>query len=614
MTQPDNAKRPFKLHLPGLLKVLAEHLYSTKKVALRELIQNAHDSCNRRAVEAPDRYYRPVVKISTDPERELLIIEDNGSGLTEEEINDYLSTIGRSYTRELTERLSIMSPEKASELIGQFGLGFLSAFLIATEVRVISKSHKADSQAVQWLSSGDEYYEVSAAERSEIGTRLEITVKASAAFVFQEQVLIDTVRQYADFLPIPILVGLDKTPVNLMTPPWEASDPEQAAQNYIERTFNTQPITIIQLHDQTIDLGHDTMVIPLSGFLFVPPYTVGSIREYGDLNVYIKRMFIRERERDLMPPWARFVRGVVDCPYLQPTASREGIHQDDTFLLVQQAIETQLVHHLTKIADEDPLTWRKIVRGHTDVIVSWAIADQKFFEKIADIVTIRTSRGNLTITEYLKLTDNTLYFVKHKLGSLQEQLLAEGHDVPVIDGSYSVMPIFLEIYAASRKGVKLVQLDGESEQLMRSVSEDDYGDLLNFYRQRGIRARMMHFKPIDVPAIMHYPQDAEFIMETREALDAGELPGPLAGLVSDYLDGMAATEEDLKGTLYINAGCSLIQVLTENPPETTSRDAVLILLYQVARLFAGRTLTASDATAAFRESVKALEGLLGKKA
>ena len=172
----DTEKRPFKLHLPGLLKVLAEHLYSTKKVALRELIQNAHDSCVRRSVEQPDNFYRPRIKISTDRERELLIIEDNGSGLTEADISEYLSTIGRSYTRELTERLSILSPEKASELIGQFGLGFLSAFLIASEVRVITKSHKEGSSAVQWRSSGDEYYEVTPADYDQIGTRLELTI------------------------------------------------------------------------------------------------------------------------------------------------------------------------------------------------------------------------------------------------------------------------------------------------------------------------------------------------------------------------------------------------------------------------------------------------------
>ncbi len=130
-------RQRFNLHLPGLLKVLAEHLYSSKKVGIRELIQNAHDSCVRRKIEAGETSYRPRIDISLDAQKRLVVIRDNGNGLTAEEIETYLSTIGRGYTRELRERLSLYSPTEAAELIGQFGLGFLSAFLLAGEVTLV---------------------------------------------------------------------------------------------------------------------------------------------------------------------------------------------------------------------------------------------------------------------------------------------------------------------------------------------------------------------------------------------------------------------------------------------------------------------------------------------
>ena len=113
----DVTRQSFKLHLPGLLKVLAEHLYSNKQVAIRELIQNAHDSCLRRAVEGKEAHYRPRITIAADGERQVLTISDNGCGLTAEEIDAYLATIGRSYTRELRDRLSMLSWEEASRLI-----------------------------------------------------------------------------------------------------------------------------------------------------------------------------------------------------------------------------------------------------------------------------------------------------------------------------------------------------------------------------------------------------------------------------------------------------------------------------------------------------------------
>lgn len=604
-------RHPFKLHLPGLLKVLAEHLYSTKKVALRELIQNAHDSCIRRSVEGKEPHYRPRIRISVNSARDVLTISDNGSGLSASDIEQYLSTIGRSYTRELNEKLSLLSPDYASELIGQFGLGFLSAFLIAAEVKLITRSMQPDSEAIEWRSVGDEHYETSAGTRTDVGTTIEIQVKPSAAFLLQEQTLLETVRQYADFLPIPIYVGNDPTPVNLMTPPWEAITPEQAMMEYVERAYNhMQPLCIMPLKDEVIDLGHDTMIVPLNGFLFVPPVSTASVNEYGDLRVFIRRMYICDGERELLPPWARFVRGVIDCPFLQPTASRESVHQEENYVFVQQAIEKQLGAGLKAIAENEPTTWRKIIRGHTDVIVGWAVTSDEFFRFVADLVTFRTTRGHLTLPEYLELTNGTLYYVTKEIGSLQEQLLAEGHDVPVIDASWFAVTPFLHKYANWRSNIQLSQLDGESKQMLRPVSEDDFSSILDYFRAQKIRVRVATFKPSDVPALMYYPKDAEFIMETREALDSGEISGPLGSLIGDYLGKYASDEEELKGTLYLNSSCALIRKLADDDLDAAIREPALNLLYQVARLFSGRTMNAMGAAQAFKSLNQSLEKLI----
>ncbi len=607
----EDTRRPFRLHLPGLLKVLAEHLYSNKQVGVRELIQNAYDSCIRRAVGSGDPDYRPRVDIRIDRARHVLSISDNGSGLTAGEIDDYLATIGRSYTRELREDLGMMSREEASKLIGQFGFGFLSAFLLASDVTLTTLSVREGSSALCWRSSGDEYYEMTPGYREEPGTTIELAVKPSAAFVLQKQILVEIIQKYADFVPIPIYVDGDPFPVNLMSPPWEADDPERATLEYIERAFRiSDPLCVVHLRDQVVDLGHDRATTPLRGFLFVPPASVASIQEYGDVSVYIRGMFICERERELLPPWARFVRGVVECPTLQPTASRESIHQDDTFAEVQVAIEQQLGEALNHIAREDPVVWRKIVRGHTDVIMGWAVRDNEFFEMVADIVTLRTSRGSLSIPEYVQLTDGALYYVTTELGSLQEQLLAEGHDVPVIDASRFVTTPFLEKYASWRPGIRLVRLDADESHLMRPVQEGPFDLILGYYRNHGIRARAASFSPSDVPALMMYPEDVEFIREARSAAQAGELPAPIAGLVGEYVSGLFQSEDELKGTLYVNASCPLVQRLTDALPSDPQVEAVLRLIYQVARLFAARALNAAEAIQAFSDVTGALERLV----
>jgi molecular chaperone HtpG len=603
-------KQRFNLHLPGLLKVLAEHLYSTKKVGIRELIQNAHDSCVRRRIEEGDTQYRPRIELSIDPPRRTLTIRDNGCGLTADEIGTYLATIGRGYTRELRERLALDSPTEAAELIGQFGLGFLSAFLLAQEVTVITRSFRG-GETLRWYSGGDEFYELTPTAPAEVGTTVQLKVKPAAAFMLQERNLTDAVRTYADFIPTPIYLEGDSLPLNLMTPPWESDDPEAALREYLERAFpGPEPLLVLPLRDWKVPLDHDTITVPMQGFLFVPPGSVASVREYGDLTVYIRRMFICDRERDLLPPWARFVRGVLDCPVLQPTASREGIHQDENFESVRQALEEQLSRGLRELARDEPQTWKRLVRGHSDVIVSWAVKDNEFFERVEDIVPLRTSRGLLSLPEYLKASGGSLYYVTRELGSLQEQLLAEGRDVPAIDASWFAVTPFLEKYASRHADVNLVQLDAAAQEFMRPVPEQPFAAMLAYYRKKNIRARMASFKPTEVPAVIMYPHGAEIVREANSALEAGELPSGLEGLVGEYVESRTSSGEDMHGTLYVNASCPLIRRLAEQSGNADSRDAALSLLYQVARLFCGRLLNAADVTGAFRDLTRSVEGLL----
>jgi molecular chaperone HtpG len=225
----------FQLHLPGLLKVLAEHLYSTQRVGVRELVQNAHDSCVRRTVEQADARYQPRIDLFIQPDAHVLQVADNGSGLTEEEIHSYLTVIGRGYTSELRERLAADDIETSRELIGQFGIGFLSAYLLASEVTVETRSVKGP--ALRWFSAGDEHFELTNGNRPGPGTTVELRLKPSAFFLLREQVLLDTVREYADFLPTPIYVNGSTDRANLGRPPWEGPDAESACRDYVRRRF-----------------------------------------------------------------------------------------------------------------------------------------------------------------------------------------------------------------------------------------------------------------------------------------------------------------------------------------------------------------------------------------
>lgn len=585
----------FQLNLPGLLKVLAEHMYSTQRVGVRELIQNAHDSCVRRAVERPESWYRPRIDLTVDPTSRTLRVADNGSGLTEGEINEYLTVIGRGYTRELRERLATDDPGTSRALIGQFGIGFLSAFLLASEVTV--QTRPADGPALRWSSAGDEHFDVSAGDRRETGTTVELRLKPSALFLSHEENLVNIVQEYADFLPVPIHVQGSEARANLGTPPWEEPDAEDACRRYVRRRFGeAEPLWVLPLADGTIDLGHDTLTVPLRGFLFVPFESVASIKEYGSVAVYIRGMSICDDDKGLLPSWARFVRGVIDCPALQPTASREAVHQDDAFEGVRQVLADQLGRGLGGLAAKHPEVWRRIVYGHSDVIMGWASKDGEFFRMVADSVPLRTSRGRLALPDYLDASGNVVYYTTRELGSLQEKVLAEGRDVPAIDASWFAVPSFLERYAALRPGVTLVRLDDDLDALLRPAPPGELAELVRLCEELGFAVRAASFRPADLPAVMTYPADAETLRDAAAGLEEGAFPDGFSDLVRGYVDRQRGRTGDA-GTLHLNAACPLIRRLASEGIGPARKQAALAVIAYFARLFCGRMLDASRATA-----------------
>jgi molecular chaperone HtpG len=602
--------RQFQIYLPGLLRVLAESLYSDERVAIRELLQNAHDSCVRRSVEDNNGEYRPRITVSYDTTRRVIAIQDNGSGLTASEIEEYLSTIGRSYTRQLGENLSYLQPEEADRLIGQFGLGFLSAFLIAEEVVLTTRSFRPESATLQWRSKGDiNYFVTSAPEERQVGTLVEVILKPTLDYLLERENLVKAIHTYANFLPIPIHLAGEWRPINMMVQPWDTDDPDAAIQRYIEQKCGFQsPLYVLKLKPHTIDLGHDTMEIPLGGFLFIPPGTVASLHEYGDLDVYIRHMFICEAVKELLPPWARFVSGVIDCPQLQPTASREQIQRDENYALVQRALDEQLARGLARLAAENPPVWRQIVDSHRDLMIGWAVKSPDFFEKIRDIITFRTTRGMMTLKDYLDLSDGTIYYSSHPAGALQDQVLSEGFGRPVIDASYFAEPAFLNEYALSNPGVRVVALDSEgSGELLAPASSADFASLLAYFEAQGVRAAAVIFAPAHLPAVMIYPRNAEVIRDAREALDRDSIASPFSDLIADFLHSQEA-QEVASGTLHLNAASPLIEKLARMPT-SPQRDAALELIHQFARLFSGRMLDMKMARQIFTVVTRALDTL-----
>ena len=597
----------FKLHLPGLLKVLAEHLYSSPKVGVRELIQNAHDSCIRRSLEGNDPNYRSRIDVQIEPTGRKLIISDNGSGLTRSEIDEFLTVIGRGYTRELRDRLEADFSENHRLLIGQFGIGFLSAYLLADSVVFHTRSQ--NDTAWTWRSFGDHDFEITTGERDAIGTTIELHLKPSALFLLREDVLKSIIQRYADFLLTPIYFHDDPQPINIGTYPWDDKYPESACKEYIRRHFGeAEPLWILPLKDGHFDLGHDSISTPLKGFLFVPSQSTASVREFGEVSVFIRAMAICASQKDLLPTWARFVQGVVECPAFQPTASREAVHEDEVFCAVKQILAEQLAIGLEDLAANDPVRWLRIVESHRDLILGWSAKDPAFFDLVAEVVSLPTSRGSLTLPAYLRVSKGQVWYSTCELGSIQEKVLTGARNVPVIDGSWFGVVGFLSRYLKKHPELKAYRLDESLESLLRPAPLEIAERLLEMCQKLGYRAKAATFEPPSLPAVMIWSADAEIMRDLKSGLDQGFYPAGISDLFKGLVVGRQG--EDCNGLLYLNLACPLIQHMATLALVDDRLELALSAIIQFARLLSGKMLDAEQATVALDIWQRSLFGLL----
>ncbi len=320
-------------------------------------------------------------------------------------------------------------------------------------------------------------------------------------------------------------------------------------------------------------------------------------------------MAICDGDKDLLPSWARFVRGVIDCPALQPTASREAVHQDYAFESVRQTIASQLARGLQALAARNPATWSRIVHGHSDVIMGWASKDAEFFRMVADTVPVRTTRGRLSLPKYLQESQNVIYYTTRELGSLQEKLLAEGHDVPAIDASWFAVPSFLASYAAPHPGVSLVRLDDNLDTLLRPTPAGELAELVRLCEQLGFHVLVASFRPEDLPAVMTYPANAETVRDAAIGLEEGLFPEGFSGLVRDYIAQQKA-DSGVEGILHVNASCPLIRRLASPEFPSARKQAALAVVAYFARLFCARMLNADQAAGDLRAWQRSLDRLL----
>ena len=353
---PENIQQfSFKAETKQLLNILIHSLYKDREVFLRELLSNASDALNRMRFEMVtnqnivDPKAELSIHIKADKETRTLTIQDRGIGMTRDEIIENLGTIAQSGARKFLEATKDKQVDFA-KVIGQFGVGFYSVFMVAEWVRVTSRSFNPEAEAVSWYATGEDNYEVGAAEMSERGTKVEIKLKEDAAEFVEEYRLKNIIHKHSDYIGFPIYIGDSKDPVNKQTSLWRTSKQEVTEEQYKE--FYKQ--TTLDFEDPML---HSHMItdapVQLYALLYVPGKAergMFALRKDDGLKLYSRNILIDEYNKDLLPEYLRFVQGVVDSEDLPLNVSRETVQSSGLMPKLKKVLTNQVIKDLETLA------------------------------------------------------------------------------------------------------------------------------------------------------------------------------------------------------------------------------------------------------------------------
>lgn len=575
MAGAERSDEVFHVDLRGVVDLLSHHLYSSPRVYLRELLQNATDALTARAeVEAdPPRRVR-VVPADVSVDGRLHVI-DTGIGLDEAGIRSALATIGASTKRDALG----MARET---FLGRFGIGLLSCFLVTDEV-VVDTRAVGSTRTLRWRGRDDGGYDVgpSPVPLAEPGTDVSLRPRGSAAELLTSASVVRLATTYARHLPLDLVVETPGGEVRLGAEPfpWEggtgdgtASAPEAAA--WCRRHLGFDPLGVVHLADPGGGVRGIAFILPRAGS--PRPSTL----------LHAKRMLVAEHDHDLLPAWAGFVHAVADTSGLDLTASREALRDDDRLAETRERLGEQLRRWLLRLSATDPEAARAFFRVHHLGAKAMAASDDAMLEVVATVLPWETTVGTMTLAEFGAL-DRVVTYVDSTDHYDQVAAVARAQDVAVLNAGYAYDAAIVRRWVAATPGAESRRM--QPEELLARVDppapEDDalFAPLLDVARGVLARARAVpvvrRFRPSTLQALLLVGHAAERERDRRGVAETTTTPWAAA---LEALEATAAPEP----SFVLNADNPAVRRLAEHADESLQRVALEALYAQA--LLAGR--------------------------
>jgi len=433
--QQETKKYQFKAEVKQLLDILVHSLYTSREIFLRELISNASDALDKlrfesnKGTEFEDKDLPLEIKIDFDEKKKILTVSDTGIGMNQEELISNIGTIAKSGTAEFLKQLA-ESKNDINNLIGKFGVGFYSVFMVAKEVIIKSKPFAKDSTPVEWRSDGLGDFEIKEIdEKMSRGTKIEIHLKDDAEEFAQKFRLENVIKSHSNFISYPIL--LDGEKINTVSAIWREPKSSIKAEQYNEfykfLTYDSE---------DPMDVIHKAVDAPIqfNALLFIPKKHFDLFymdRENYGLDLYVRRVLIQHKNKDLLPEYLSFVKGVVDSEDLPLNISRETLQENLVFTKIASSVTSQVLSFLGDKAKKEPEKYIEFWKEHGKIL-KLGYSDYTNLEKYLELLRFNSSHntdkdGFTSLAEYVERFKEDQKEIYYITGSSRQAIEQDPH-------------------------------------------------------------------------------------------------------------------------------------------------------------------------------------------
>ncbi|MGL4878996.1 molecular chaperone HtpG, partial [Paraclostridium dentum] len=489
-----NKKGNISIHTENIFPIIKKWLYSDKDIFVRELISNGCDAINKykklvslgEIENKQDQDYK--INVTIDKDNSTLIFEDNGIGMTEEEVEKYINQVAFSGAEDFVNKYKDKISEE-NDIIGHFGLGFYSAFMVSSKVQIDTLSYKEGAQAVKWVSEGQTEYELSASEdRKSRGTTITLFLADDSKEFLEEYTVRSIIDKYCSFLPVNIYLDVKDSskekdenseneikPLNDTYPLWLKSPKDCTDDEYKEfyrKVFNTfdEPLFWIHLN---VDYPFN-----LKGILYFPKLKNEFELIEGKVKLYNNQVFVADNIKEVIPEFLLLLKGVIDCPDLPLNVSRSFLQNDKDVSKISKHIIKKVADKLKSLYKNERDNFEKFWDDIQVFIKFGCLKDEGFYDKIKDILLFKDINSNyITLNDYLEKCkekhENKVFYVSDEEQQSQYIKLFKDYDLDAVILDSSIDNHFISFIEFKNQGVTFNRIDADLSDVLKDKNEEE---------------------------------------------------------------------------------------------------------------------------------------------